>query len=346
MLERLRERLERALQALWFPTGDTIALRTLRGLLAPLAGLTGRIAAARHARRRRLGPGDRPAVVVIGNLVVGGTGKTPACIAIAQALTARGWRVGLLSGGYRAERTTARIVGPDADPNRDGDEPVMLARETGLPVAAGRLRGEALALLMQTRPDLEVVLSDDGLQHPGLPRSLEVAVFDRRGIGNGGLLPAGPMREPLALASTLDALLLNGTDLRPVDGPPAFRFDIAPEGFRSLVDGGRVDCAQLAAALAGSRVAALAGTGSPARFFQTLEGLGLRFTPHPLPDHAVIDRATLAGIRTDHILMTTKDAVKCAAIADARCWALEVRACIPSAFIDWLEERLRGRPTA
>lgn len=346
MREQLRGRIERALQALWFPARESPGKRIARTLLAPLAHLAARIAVRRRSRIRHLPAHDRPAVVVIGNLVVGGTGKTPATIATALALAARGWKVGLLSGGYRAARQAPRLVGPDADPAADGDEPVLLATETGLPVAAGRRRAEALALLLRARPELDVVVSDDGLQHAALPRSVEVAVFDRRGAGNGRLLPAGPLREPLSGAGRLDALLLNDTDRAPVDGPPAFVFRVEPVTFRALAGDRRLAADALVSRVAGSRVAAVAGIGSPQRFFATLRDLGLRFSEHPLPDHASIDPTTLAAIDADWILMTTKDAVKCRAFADERCWALETRARIPPAFIAWLEERLRGRPIA
>jgi tetraacyldisaccharide 4'-kinase len=285
-------------------------------------------------------------VVVIGNLVVGGTGKTPATIALARTLAERGWRVAALAGGYRAARHDARPVAPGDDAAEHGDEAVLLAQATGLPVAAGRRRGEALALLEALRPAPEVVISDDGLQHPGLPRTLEVAVFDARGAGNGRLLPAGPLREPLAHAASMDALLLNGDAAAPLQGPPCFRFCVEPTGFRALRDGRRLAPEAFASLAAGRPVAALAGIGQPARFFGTLRALGLSPAEHPLPDHARIDAGLLAALTEPLVVMTTKDAVKCAAIADDRCWALEVSARIDPAFYDWIEERLRGQPIA
>lgn len=346
MRANLRGRTERLLNRVWFPDRGDTAARIAGLALAPLAWLTARVAASRGARVRRQAPGTRPAVVVIGNLVVGGTGKTPATIATALALAARGWRVGLLAGGYRARLREPRMVRADADPIVDGDEPVLLATETGLPVAAGRSRGEALALLCREHSELDVVVSDDGLQHPGLARTVEIAVFDGRGAGNGRLLPAGPLREPLERTATIDALLLNGTSSAPSDVRPAFRFDVEPTGFRSLAGGHRLDCAGMAERVRGVRVAALAGIGAPERFFATLGGLGLTFSEHPLGDHADFDGSTLARIDADWILMTTKDAVKCRDFADDRCWALETRAAMPPAFIAWLEERLSGRTIA
>ena len=342
--ESLRAALERRLLALWFPQ-DTRRVQPAAGLLAPLSALTARVARQRRAQVHRLPPTRRPAVIVIGNLVVGGTGKTPAVIALVRALSARGWHTAALAGGYRARRSDARLVRADDDADQQGDEAVLLAAATGVPVAAGRRRGQALALLEALDPPPQVVVSDDGLQHPGLARTLEIAVFDTRGAGNGRLLPAGPLREPLAHARTMDALLLNGDARAPIPDLPAFRFQVAPEHFRHLRSGRVCTLAEFAALAKPRPLAALAGIGQPERFFSTLRNLGLSPGPHPLPDHARITSAMLTGIDAPLIVMTTKDAVKCAAIADDRCWTLEVSARIDPAFYDWIEERLRGQPT-
>lgn len=347
--EALRAALERRLLRSWFPrpgSAERPSDRLLRGLLWPLTVLAGRIARRRRAGLVHRPPDARPAVIVVGNLVVGGTGKTPLSVALARELTARGWRVAAVTGGYRAARSDARLVAPDGDALEHGDEAVLLAAESGVPTAAGRRRGDALALLEARAPAPEIVISDDGLQHASLPRSIEIAVFDSRGIGNGRLLPAGPLREPLANAAAMDALLLNGDATPPLPGLPSFRFRVGPTGFRALRDGRRLDHDGFLAHAAGNRVAALAGIAQPERFFRTLRELGLSPDEHPLPDHARIDAATLARIDAPLIVMTTKDAVKCAAIADDRCWALEVTARVEPAFYDWIEERLRGQSIA
>jgi len=381
LAESPRALLERRLSRLWFGDPAEPANRRLATLLAPLSALTGLVAARRRRRIRRLPAGHRPAIVVIGNLVVGGTGKTPAVIALAAELTRRGLRVGLLARGYRAARREPRIVAADADAAEHGDEAVLLARATGLPVAAGERRDAALALLEALDPAPDVVISDDGLQHRRLARSVEVAVFDARGAGNGRLLPAGPLREPLAHAAGMDAVLLNGDASLPqalraparAAGVPAFRFDLQPTTLRRLRaapaagvpsprcgtlprDGIRVEVgdevadelgADAFARLADGRsVDAIAGIAAPERFFATLRGLGLAIREHPLPDHATITPATLAALTAPLIVMTAKDAVKCRSFADDRCWELGVRARIDPGFVDWLEERLRGPSTA
>ena len=345
-MEYLRGHLERALNALWFAPRDTPVRRVIRILLAPLSLIVRTVARRRRAAIRRSPAAFSPKVMVIGNLIVGGTGKTPATIATARELANRGWRVGLLAGGYRAARSDARLVTPADDAAEHGDEPVLLASETGLPVAAGRQRAQALALLVRAHPDLDLVISDDGLQHSGLPRSIEVAVFDRRGAGNGCLLPAGPLREPIEVAAQMDALLLNATSDAPVASIPAFRFSVEPVAFRALRDGRRVSCGDFARLAAGRSVVALAGIAQPQRFFDAIQAIGIRAHHHPLPDHADISGETLARLDASMIVMTTKDAVKCRIAADDRCWALETGARLDTAFIEWIEERLRGQPIA
>ena len=340
---------------LWFGDQASAGNRVLRALLRPLAAITATVSRRRRARVQRLARSHRPAVIVIGNLLAGGTGKTPAVIALARAMRSRGWQVGLLARGYRAARDEARLVAATSDATEHGDEPVLLASATGLPVAAGRDRASALALLQREHPEVELAISDDGLQHAGLPRTVEVAVFDGRGAGNGLLLPAGPLREPVAHALTMDAVLINGTAASPAPGTRTFRFTVDATLVRPLgpgrTDPGAATASALAPAefvrrVAGRRVDALAGIGQPQRFFETLRALGLSIREHRLPDHARIEPATLEALDAPFVVMTSKDAVKCREFADDRCWALEVEARIDPAFVDWIEEGLRGSSTA
>ena len=341
---------EARIRRIWFaPQGAADGLAGT--LLRPLGVLVGAVAGRRRRRiaQAKAAPREpgRPPVVVVGNLVVGGTGKTPLLIALVDALVARGWRPGVLARGYRsrAEGAAPRRVGPDDDAHAVGDEPVLVARRTGRPVVVGRDRGAALRLLAADG-DCDVVLSDDGLQHAGLPRDLELAVFDARGAGNGRCLPAGPLREPLRGALLLDALVLNGrTAAAPIVHSRVFRFELAPIGLQALDGARRWTPAAFVAEFGDAPIDAVAGIGAPQRFFDTLASLGLHARPHPLADHARIDPALLAALPGRWIVMTEKDAVKCAgfdAALRARCVALRVEAVADPALVDWLEDRLRG----
>lgn len=309
-------------------------------------------AGRRRALVHHLPRTERPLVVVVGNLVVGGTGKTPLVAELARDMAARGWAVGILARGHRARRRDARLIGPLDDAREHGDEPVLLARATGLPVACGHDRGAALALLRRRHPGLDLVISDDGLQHARLPRSLELAVFDGRGAGNGAVLPAGPLREPLEHLATMDALLWRDDEAAP--RLPAglalptrrFGFRLAPAGWRQVAmpDAPPLAPDAFATRLQGQTVHALAGIARPERFFATLRAAGIvAHRSHALPDHVVADPALLPPPPAI-VLMTAKDAVKFARIADGRCWFLEVRAHLDPALPDWLEETLRGSP--
>lgn len=362
----IRGRLEAALRALWFDPAPSAALRAAGLLLAPLARLTA-LAATRQRRAIAALPPPPVPVLVVGNLVVGGSGKTPLVAAIVEALAARGWHPGILARGHGARRGDARLVAPDDDPEHAGDEPLLLAQLTGRPVAVGRRRAEALAALLAAHPEVDVVVSDDGLQHAALPRSVEIAVFDARGAGNRRLLPAGPLREPLAHLAGMDAIALNGASALPAGAPAAdlagglagspapcaFRFDVLPERFvRVGNEGERLDPtafrARVEAECGGSGapgcLAAVAGIGAPERFFASLASLGLtpgrQITPG---DHRPLTRDALRALDARFVVMTTKDAVKCRVWADDRCWALQASARLDPAFVDWLDNALREK---
>jgi tetraacyldisaccharide 4'-kinase len=347
----LAARLETRLRRIWF--GPRGALDAIAGLLlAPLGAVVGAVAAGRRRQiaqdKAQPRPAGQPKVVVVGNLVVGGTGKTPLLIALSAALAVRGWRPGVIARGYRgrAEGEAPRRIGPTADAAEVGDEPLLVAQRTGRPVVIGRDRGAALRTLLEG-DDCDVVLSDDGLQHVGLRRDIELAVFDARGAGTGRCLPAGPLREPLRDALLLDAVLLNGrTATSPIVHSRVFRFEVVPTAFVTLDGSNRWSPAGFAVAADGVPLDAIAGIGAPQRFFDTLDALGLQQArPHPLPDHAPIDPVWLAALPGTFLVMTEKDAVKCAAFDPAllaRCVALRVEAVPEPALVDWLEDRLRG----
>jgi len=286
-------------------------------------------------------------VVVIGNITVGGSGKTPLVAALARALAQRGHRPGIVSRGY-ARMSGDRVpiqVAVDDDPDRVGDEPLLLAR-AGFPVVVARDRVAAGRALLARHPECDVILADDGLQHYRLARDVEIAVVDTTRVpGRPWLLPAGPLREPPSRLAEVDAVvaLVPTGGVGPASLPGAFAMTLAGA---ILVRVGDRDVTAPAAQFAGDGVHALAGIGHPARFFAQLGELGIAATPHPFPDHHryVADDIAIAGARA--ILMTEKDAVKCEAFADARCWYLPVEARVDDALVTLIEGRLHGRQAA
>jgi tetraacyldisaccharide 4'-kinase len=318
--------------------------------LAPLALAFGAVAALRRGLYRHgvLVAVCLPVpVIVVGNIAVGGTGKTPLVAALAAALSARGFRPGCVSRGYgrreEAGAPAALRVGPEASADEVGDEPLLLARR-GIPVAVGRDRVAAARLLLAGTPACDVVIADDGLQHYRLARDLEIAVVDaERGLGNGWLLPAGPLREPGTRLAGVDAVVVNGADA-PRPGLPvaAYAMALVPGPLRR-VDGtsGQADAGTL-----GGRVHAVAGIGNPSRFFAGLNALGFDAIAHPFPDHHRYAAADLAFGDDLPVVMTEKDAVKCLSFADERCWYLPVEAKLDPALLSLVEERLRGSQAA
>jgi tetraacyldisaccharide 4'-kinase len=286
-------------------------------------------------------------VVIVGNITVGGSGKTPLVAALARALAQRGHRPGIVSRGYgRASDDRVPIpVAVDADPDRVGDEPLLLAR-AGFPVVVARDRVSAGRALLARHPECDVILADDGLQHYRLARDVEIAVVDAsRAPGRPWLLPAGPLREPPSRLAEVDAVVALVPSGGAVPGSlrGAFAMTLAGDVF-ARVDDPRVTAP--AAQFAGAGVHALAGIGHPARFFAQLAELGIEANAHPFPDHHrfVADDLAIAGAKA--ILMTEKDAVKCEAFADARCWYLRVEARVDDALVTLIEGRLHGPQAA
>ncbi|MDR2186747.1 MAG: tetraacyldisaccharide 4'-kinase [Azonexus sp.] len=308
--------------------------------LLPLAALFFLLALA---RRRLTKPQRLPVpVVVVGNLIVGGAGKTPLTLALAGHLRARGFHPGIISRGYGGRNKTPRAVSSAASPLAVGDEPLLLARRAGAPVWIGRDRAAAGRALLAAHPEVDLLLCDDGLQHHRLARDVELAVFDSRGAGNGWLLPAGPLREPLARLNTVDAVVGNGAlDLPLPRAIPHFPMRLLPGPFYRL---GQPEQSCQPAQLKGRRLYAVAGIGDPERFFRTLEGLGLSFARHPFADHHVYTAADLAFAADGALLMTEKDAVKCAALPLGEAWVLPVTADLPPALVELVVEKIRGRP--
>ncbi|HVQ60773.1 MAG TPA: tetraacyldisaccharide 4'-kinase [Burkholderiales bacterium] len=279
-------------------------------------------------------------VIVVGNLTVGGTGKTPLVLALAQGLRRHGLRPGILSRGYRGTGDSPRAVAAKDDPERVGDEPLLLAERSGCPVWIGADRVEAGRALCAANPECNVILCDDGLQHYRLQRDFEIAVEDERGAGNGLLLPAGPLREPAD--RRVDARVVNGGVNENEPAPGAFAMRLAVAGLYRVGDASAVAPSELA----GKKLHAVAGIGNPARFFATLSGMGLVFSAHAFPDHHPFAAADLQFADSDAVLMTEKDAVKCRRFGRRDLVAVRVEAEVDPALMELILERIRGRAPA
>lgn len=307
-------------------------------------------------------------VVVVGNIFIGGTGKTPLTIWLVQALRAAGFRPGVVSRGFGGKDAAPRAVGAGSTPAEVGDEPVLIAARTGCPVFVGRARAAAGRALLAAHPEVDVIVTDDGLQHYALARDVEIVLFDGRGVGNGWTLPAGPLREPPSRRR--EFTVVNTTELTPelaaavappgatrAPAPRAAAAPALPWQMRLAGDvaerlgerGERMTLAELARRAgrgAGLRIAAAAGIGNPGRFFAMLRSAGLQPIELPLPDHHDFSDRPFAALEADIILVTEKDAVKCWQIEeyrnDPRIWVVPVSARIDAALADQIVEKLRG----
>ena len=293
----------------------------MRFALWPVAAIYRALARLRREAYQRgwRSPVEMPVpVIVVGNVSVGGTGKTPFVIWLADQLKQRGRKVGIVTRGYRGKGTEwPRAVAADSDPEEVGDEPVLLARRTSCPVVAGPDRVACVeALLEHTRVD--VVLSDDGLQHYRLARAFEIAVVDgARGMGNGLCLPAGPLREPPSRLQEVDAIVVNGTGWGHAG---VFRADAVVTKVYHLKDGTE----RTLESFRGKPVHAVAGIGNPQRFFDLLLDADLDVESHPLEDHAEITLDELTFDEPGAVLITEKDAVKCEHLKANGVWCVVV----------------------
>lgn len=305
-------------------------------LLLPLAGVFAAVVAMRRLAYRRgwLSRQRLPVpVIVVGNISVGGTGKTPLLTMLAPALRARGYRPGIVARGYGGRSSHwPRAVLADSDPHEVGDEPVLLATLTGCPLSVGPDRvAAARALLAQH--DCDLILSDDGLQHYRLARDVEIIVIDaRRRLGNRWPLPAGPLREPPSRLQQADFIVING-------GEAADAWSMRLSGTRCIGLGSAEDCEL--DALRGRTVHAVAGIGDPERFFSALEAAGLTIERHAFPDHHAYTPADVDFGAAASVLMTGKDAVKCRhfCLPGAVRW-LAVEAELQAGFVEALCARL------
>lgn len=286
-------------------------------------------------------------VIVVGNISVGGTGKTPLVLWLAGFLRQQGFHPGIISRGYGGGATGTLEVDAGSDPAMVGDEPLLLAKKSGCPVWVGRDRVDAGMSLLRAHPECDVLLSDDGLQHYRLGRDVEIVVVDgERKFGNGLLLPAGPLREGLSRLRSVDAVVVNGGARLGLPLCNEFAMRLEGREFYNLRN------PRLRAApsdFRGKKLHAVAGIGNPQRFFEHLRGLGLAFEAHAFADHCAYRPQDLSYADADALLMTEKDAVKCAGFADERYWALAVDAVLTPGCGEMVVQKLRdsdGRKTA
>ncbi len=282
-------------------------------------------------------------VIVVGNIFVGGTGKTPLVIWLVEQLRQRGFRPGVISRGYGANVDEVIEVSEHSLPADVGDEPLLIALKARVPVVVGRRRVQAAKRLLQLHPATDVIVADDGLQHYALGRRLEIQLSDARGHGNGWLLPAGPLREPASRRS--DFYVGNG--VLPAAG--GYLMQLAGDHAESIAD--RSQRIALSSIPAGARIVAAAGIGHPRRFFDMLAAQGVPLAQTiALPDHYDFSDNPFAALAADFILVTDKDAVKCARIesltSDRRVWAVPVEASIDQPLADHIVEKLHGHTTA
>lgn len=309
-------------------------------LLRGLSALFARLVAARRRRflaastggSNQQAQGAGVPVIIVGNLAVGGAGKTPLVIALVEALRERGYRPGVISRGYGRGTNQLRRVRLDSTPLEVGDEPLLIARRTAAPVAVAARRIDAARLLVASG-EVDVLIGDDGLQHYGLARDLEILVIDgQRRFGNELLLPAGPLRESAARAKSCDFIVCNGGDPQAGEVPMRLKLQQALP-----LSGG---AARTLASFAGERVHAAAGIGHPERFFSALRTFGINVVPHAFADHHDYVSNDLNFGDDAVVLMTEKDAVKCADFARPNWYAVPVDAVLPESFFDAVTARL------
>jgi tetraacyldisaccharide 4'-kinase len=271
-------------------------------------------------------------VIVVGNLTVGGSGKTPLVIWIAELLKSKGWSPAIISRGYGAKVDAPRAATVASEAAEVGDEPIVLARRSGCPVWIGPDRVQVAQALRAAHPDVNVLVLDDGLQHYRMRRDIEIAVVDARGFGNGFMLPAGPLREPRLRLRTVDAVVAHGAS--PVKD---FSMSLAGEEVHRMTDARE---RRPLKAFAGQKVHAAAGIGDPNRFFVHIGRAGVKVIPHPFPDHHPFSAGDLEFGDELPVILTEKDAVKLRSAARPDWWVLPVSARLDPGFGAWLVRKL------
>ncbi|MCD8340008.1 MAG: tetraacyldisaccharide 4'-kinase [Burkholderiales bacterium] len=283
-------------------------------------------------------------LVVVGNINVGGSGKTPITIALSKELVKQGWTPGIISRGYKGKAKEPLEVLPDSDPAIVGDEPIVIKREQEGPVFVCPNRVEAGLALLRKYPDIDIVISDDGLQHYKLARDVELAVVGPYSLGNRWLLPAGPLREPVKKLKEVDAIILtNGAQLLEEIDTPCLKATEVITHAVNLLNGESRDLTVFAKQ--GRKIAAVAGIAAPERFFEMLKAKNLDIEEYPLPDHYDYKENPFTKILADIIFITAKDAVKCAQnpsiVQDERIWVIPLETELDPKTVPLIEEKLK-----
>lgn len=286
-------------------------------------------------------------VVIVGNIFVGGTGKTPLVIWLVNILRKAGFNPGVISRGYGTSNDDPVLVTEHSKPDQAGDEPLLIVSKTGCPLAVCRKRVKAGEFLLNQHPEVDIIISDDGMQHYALARDVEIMLFDGRGAGNGWMLPAGPLREPVSRRR--DFTVINGNN-SPAPGNPIYIDDMVlmrmvtdtAEQLKDRAHVRKLQDIQTGSSGETMKTVAAAGIGNPSRFFASLRMARLNFTEIPLPDHFAFSSNPFGSLDADIILITEKDAVKCAQIeeivSDERIWVVPARVEIDNN--DELERRI------
>lgn len=336
----LRARLEAWAHRQWSSRGP------VAWLLSPLSLI---FIAVSRSRRQRTVPNRLPVpVVVVGNIYVGGTGKTPVTIALVRELQARGWHPGVISRGFGRKDDDVKLINEHTHADEAGDEPLLIARETGVPVAVGRQRHAAGQCLLDAHPEVDLIISDDGLQHAALARDVEIAVVGARGLGNGWVLPAGPLREPPSRLDTVDAIVLNTSNEAVVESrTPRYAASSCFGACTQLATGRTASIDELSDDIRekGLKSLSAAGIAAPGRFFAMIRAHDIEGEELELGDHFDFAQNPFANRHEDIIFITGKDAVKCRHIpelaGDKRLWIVGLEVKLDPYLIDLIDRRIR-----
>lgn len=306
-------------------------------VLIPISYLFSAIVALRHwAYKVGLLPSIRlpVPVIIVGNINMGGSGKTPVVIWLVQQLIKQGYTPGVISRGYGGNQLQSTAVNQASLAHQVGDEPLLIARRANCPVWIGKNRVAAGQALLEAHPACDVIISDDGLQYYHLQRTIEIAVVDDESIGHQYILPAGPLREPQQRLNQVDAVINHSQ--QPIQH--AYQMQLCGQTFYNLADTTKTVTADF---FSNKQLKAIAGIGKPARFFNTLSDLGLTVEGLSFDDHHQFSQQDLAAIHCEALLMTEKDAVKCQSFAQSHYWVLPIEAKIDKTLLPMLLAKLK-----